>query len=80
MSVPAFNISVPYTLISSPEISSNFLTIFLSSSVVVGDFKINVSEAIALSINVAIVLSISTSFSLYILYKTVAVHPTGSAL
>ena len=25
-------------------------------------------------------LSISTSFSLYILYKTVAVHPTGSAL
>ena len=80
MSVPAFNISVPYTLISSPEISSNFFTIFLSSSVVVGDFKINVSEAIALSINVAIVLSISTSFSLYILYKTVAVHPTGSAL
>ena len=80
MSVPAFNISVPYTLISSPEISSNFLTTFLSSSVVVGDFKINVSEAIALSINVAIVLSISTSFSLYILYKTVAVHPTGSAL
>jgi len=48
-----------------------------SSDVHVGDLKINVSEMIAEHRSPAIVGVISTSFSLYIWYTIVAVHPTG---
>ena len=46
----------------------------------VGDLNNNVSDIIADIINVAISFVISIAFSLYNLYKTVSVHPTGSAL
>src|SRR5699024_6876251 len=78
-SVPAFSMSNPYTYTSTSAIASNAFATFTSSSVHVGDLNNNVSDTIADNSNNAFVLEISTSFSLKILYKSVAVHPTGSA-
>ena len=51
----------------------------ISCCVQVGDLNNNVSETIAETINPAISFGISTPYSLYILYRIVFVHPTGSA-
>ena len=75
--VPAFNISKPYLLKSTPAIFTSSATAFLSLSVVVGDFNNNVSDIIALNINPAICCSIFILFVLYNSNNTVEVHPTG---
>ena len=51
----------------------------ISCCVHVGDLNNKVSETMADTINPAISLGTSTPYSLYILYKMVFVHPTGSA-
>ncbi|MNH40879.1 hypothetical protein D3C79_1022630 [compost metagenome] len=64
---------------STPAIDANSSPAFISCSVQVGDLNSNVSETIAESINPAIFAGISMLFSLKILFKIVAVQPTGSA-
>ncbi len=78
-SAPAFSIANPYSSASTPAISANSLAAATSWSVQVGDLNNKESEMIADSIRPAMLGSISTPFSLYILFKIVAVHPTGSA-
>ena len=74
-SVPALSIFIPYSLASKPIIFSNSLKASTSCSVHVGDFNNNVSEIIALIINVAILESISTPFALYSSNSNVFVQP-----
>ena len=79
-SVPAFNISNPYSFISIPAIFSNSSNAFISCLVVVGDFNNKVSDIIALAINIASSLLISNPLCVYSLYNIVQVHPYGLAL
>ena len=58
-SVPAFNISNPYSSTFIFAIFPSSSSAFLSYSVVVGDFNNSVSDIIALAIRIASVLSIS---------------------
>ena len=79
-SVPAFNISNPYSSTFILAIFPNSSNAFLSCSVVVGDLNNKVSDIIALAINVASVFSISIPFCTNSLYKIVDVHPYGLAV
>ena len=65
------------TFILIPAISASALPASLSISVHVGLLNINVSDIIAEHIKSAILGSILTPASKYILYIMVAVHPTG---
>ena len=76
---PAFNISKPYSCASTPAIFSNAFAASLSCSVQVGDLNNKLSEMMADNIKPAISGLISKPFSLNILYKIVAVQPSGSA-
>ena len=61
---PALNMFIPYSSMSKLAMLASFLATSMSILVVVGLFKSRVSERIALSINPAIGLGISTLFSL----------------
>src|SRR5699024_2620358 len=76
---PAFNISKPYASKSTLAIDFNASAASISSCVQVGDLNNKLSEIIAEIIKPAISGLISNPRSLYILYKIVAVQPTGSA-
>ena len=77
---PAFNISKPYASKSTFAISLSAWAASTSSFVHVGDLNNKLSEMIAEIISPAISGLISKPRSLYILYKIVALQPTGSAL
>ena len=79
-SVPAFNISKPYSFISIPAIFSNSSNAFSSCLVVVGDLSNNVSDIIALAIKIASSLLISIPLPLKSWNKIVDVQPYGLAV
>ena len=78
--VPALNISIANSWISTPAILASFLAILVSTGVQVGDLNNNVSETTAPNNKPAIWLGISTSNSSNILVTIVAVEPNGSPL
>ena len=78
--VPALNISIANSSISTPAILANLRAALVSTGVHVGDLNNNVSEIIAPNKAPAIDWGISTSFSSKIFVTIVAVDPNGSPL
>jgi hypothetical protein len=74
----ASNISVPNSRASTPSRPSRYLTTSWSRSVVVGEFRMTVSESTAASSIVAVDLSGSSPLALKRSATRVAVEPTGS--